>query len=374
MLGVGVGAYGDSEHVAAIREGLVKELDAIAKAKGIDISLADPSSTRGSKVANCYTLGDVYGTANTNNKVHIGGFTGMAGAFQYNCYAMGNVTSSRPTIDIGIMDGRIANVAYDRNCYFNSDAKIVENGVVIESVYTGADGTGSSKDVTFGKTAAEIGSQEFADILNANIDNVVKELEAADEELGGIMSIYYNAGPSGLNRWVTDGSKAVFGSGSSGEIDPDEPKPQLADLKLVTKWGNTYCVDDDGTKLTGFQTVNGQTYFFSEKKGVMKKSSFFDVDGSRYYALKDGIIARNMKVSKWGTECLFGEDGKLLTGFNSFNGDDYYSKENGAIVKPNWIRLDEGTYYAKADGHLAKNETIKKWGKKYTFDENGKLK
>ncbi|MBQ6407718.1 MAG: ketopantoate reductase family protein [Butyrivibrio sp.] len=50
MLGVGVGAYGDSEHVAALREGLVKELDAIAEAKDIDISLADPSSTRGSKV------------------------------------------------------------------------------------------------------------------------------------------------------------------------------------------------------------------------------------------------------------------------------------------------------------------------------------
>ena len=50
MLGVGVGAYDDSEHVAALREGLVKELDAIAEAKGIDISLADPSSTRGSKV------------------------------------------------------------------------------------------------------------------------------------------------------------------------------------------------------------------------------------------------------------------------------------------------------------------------------------
>ena len=50
MLGVGVGAYGDSEHVAALREGLVKELDAIAEAKGIEISLADPTSTRGSKV------------------------------------------------------------------------------------------------------------------------------------------------------------------------------------------------------------------------------------------------------------------------------------------------------------------------------------
>ena len=51
ILGVGVGAYSDSEHVAAIREGLVKELDAIAKAKGIDISKADSSSFRGSKVS-----------------------------------------------------------------------------------------------------------------------------------------------------------------------------------------------------------------------------------------------------------------------------------------------------------------------------------
>ena len=50
MLGVGVGAYGDSEHVAALRAGLVGELEAIAKAKGIDLSLADATSTRGSKV------------------------------------------------------------------------------------------------------------------------------------------------------------------------------------------------------------------------------------------------------------------------------------------------------------------------------------
>ncbi len=50
MLGVGVGAYSDSEHVAAIRDGLVRELEAIAKAKGIDLSLADATSVRGSKV------------------------------------------------------------------------------------------------------------------------------------------------------------------------------------------------------------------------------------------------------------------------------------------------------------------------------------
>ncbi len=50
MLGVGVGAYTDSEHVAAIKEGLVKELEAVARAKGIDLSKADASSYTGSKV------------------------------------------------------------------------------------------------------------------------------------------------------------------------------------------------------------------------------------------------------------------------------------------------------------------------------------
>lgn len=50
MLGVGVGAYSDSEHVALLKEGLVKELDAIAKAKGIDMTVTASSSARGSKV------------------------------------------------------------------------------------------------------------------------------------------------------------------------------------------------------------------------------------------------------------------------------------------------------------------------------------
>lgn len=179
------------------------------------------SVTNRINVLNCYALGDVYGTANTNNKVHIGGFTGMAGAFQYNCYAMGNVTSNRPTVDIGIMDGRIANIAYDRNCYFNKDAKIIENGNEIQSVYTGADGTGSSKDVTFGKTKDEIGSADFEALLNENVKNVTSELEIADSELGGIMSIYYNRGTTGLKNWGIKEGIAVF-SGAEAKVNENK--------------------------------------------------------------------------------------------------------------------------------------------------------
>ena len=50
ILGAGVGCYRDSSHMQAIREGLRQELEAIAAAKGIDMSKADTSSSRGSAV------------------------------------------------------------------------------------------------------------------------------------------------------------------------------------------------------------------------------------------------------------------------------------------------------------------------------------
>lgn len=50
VLGVGVGCYEDSEHMTAIREGLKKELLAIAEAKGINLELINEKSSKGSAV------------------------------------------------------------------------------------------------------------------------------------------------------------------------------------------------------------------------------------------------------------------------------------------------------------------------------------
>ena len=62
VLGAGVGCYRDSEHMKAISDGLRHELEAIAKAKGIDFSVIDNSSARGSAVpptARYSTLQDI---------------------------------------------------------------------------------------------------------------------------------------------------------------------------------------------------------------------------------------------------------------------------------------------------------------------------
>lgn len=50
ILGAGVGCYRDSVHMKAISDGLKGELEAIAQAKGIDLSKTETSSGRGSAV------------------------------------------------------------------------------------------------------------------------------------------------------------------------------------------------------------------------------------------------------------------------------------------------------------------------------------
>lgn len=50
ILGAGVGCYSDSAHIKAISDGLRRELEAIAAAKGIDLSKAAVASTHGSTV------------------------------------------------------------------------------------------------------------------------------------------------------------------------------------------------------------------------------------------------------------------------------------------------------------------------------------
>lgn len=62
IIGAGVGCYTDSEHMEAISEGLRKEVEAVALAKGIDMSRCAGTSSRGSAVpptARYSTLQDI---------------------------------------------------------------------------------------------------------------------------------------------------------------------------------------------------------------------------------------------------------------------------------------------------------------------------
>lgn len=93
VLGAGVGCYQDSVHMQAISDGLQQELEAIARAKGIDISKADASSNISSLVppsARYSTLQDLDAGRHTEIDMFSGAIVRMGQALgiptPYNAY------------------------------------------------------------------------------------------------------------------------------------------------------------------------------------------------------------------------------------------------------------------------------------------------
>lgn len=82
ILGAGVGCYQDSVHMKQISGGLRRELEAVAAAKGIDISQADSSSSHGSAVppsARYSTLQDLDAGRHTEIDMFSGALVRMGG-------------------------------------------------------------------------------------------------------------------------------------------------------------------------------------------------------------------------------------------------------------------------------------------------------
>ncbi len=204
--------------------------------------------------------------------------------------------------------------------------------------------------------------------------------------------------------------------------------------KFVTEYGNTYYVDADGQKVIGLAAIDDAKYFFKEN-GSMVKNDFAEIDGVSYYFGSDGKAVTGI-LQKWGQiygfdaggaqykdkiaeidgnkyyfknnggaviqdyanvgdkTYYFNAEGHMVTGFlqkwgNEYffdesgaqvksdmfesDGDTYYAKENGSILKGDFREFSDGTRYFNVQGKMVKGTTITRWGKKYTFDDNGIL-
>lgn len=105
--------------------------------------------------------------------------------------------------------------------------------------------------------------------------------------------------------------------------------PASADWK-TTSAGKKY-VDDSGSYVTGWQTINGKKYYF-KSNGIMHKGWLKTSSGKKYY---------------------FNSDGTMRTG---------------------WMKTTSGKkYYFRKNGVMAADVKIKISGKVYTFDKNGVL-
>ena len=158
--------------------------------------------------------------------------------------------------------------------------------------------------------------------------------------------------------------------------------------------GKTYCFDENGNMLIGFQKVSGKTYYFDESGKML--IGWKRIDGKKYlFDLTDGHMHTGWE---WVSEnsawyYLSPQTGYLLEGWLDYKGRkyyltpvDYYAKtgwqkidgkwyffdKKNADMKTGWLSDGGKTYYLRTNGVMATG-TQSIDGKTYTFGASGAL-
>lgn len=158
-------------------------------------------------VANSYAFGSVYGDAGANSAC-VGGIAGMQGGMAGNNYTDVQLETKNTTQDIGGIAGRNTGIGVVNFGYFNSEKKMKSGNKELDAKAVGVNVTMFSSAVeknTEGKTAAELKSEAFKDLLN---DNQCEDTDLRSDMNNAIQSyqIYLRTGGStiSVDSWILD--------------------------------------------------------------------------------------------------------------------------------------------------------------------------
>ena len=172
---------------------------------------------------------------------------------------------------------------------------------------------------------------------------------------GGWQYRAYNGTP--LTGWQTiDGDIYYF--------DPNRDDTMAADWQTVG--GFRYYLGTEGKAAVGWTEVEGSRYFFGET-GVMA-SGWLEQDGQRYWLGDDGTMRTGWVELPEGRYYL-DEGGVMQTGWVEFPEGRYWLREDGAM-HTGWVELDTGRYYLGEDGVMVTGWLMLE-GSRYFFDETG---
>ena len=132
-----------------------------------------------------------------------------------------------------------------------------------------------------------------------------------------------------------------------------------------------YCVNIDGKMQTGFQEIEGKTYFFSRVTGELR-TGMFAIDGPMYYFDENGVIQIGLQEIN-GKKYYFGTDGKMQTGFQEIEGKTYFFSRITGELRTGMFAIDGPMYYFDENG-VMQTGTFNIDGIEYTFGSDGKLK
>ena len=129
----------------------------------------------------------------------------------------------------------------------------------------------------------------------------------------------------------------------------------------------------DGKLQGGWQTVNGERYYFDWSDGKSLRWSQ-KIGGAWYYFDGDSVMQTGWITWKDGTKSFFDWDGKALLGWRSFNGVKYYFDQATGISKRWSQKIDGSWYYFDGTSVMQKGWVTWKDGTKSYFqtDSSGR--
>ncbi len=114
-----------------------------------------------------------------------------------------------------------------------------------------------------------------------------------------------------------------------------------------TGWADVYYLNN-GVAVTGIQEIDGATYIFNSE-GIVQKGNF-EHGGAYYSAGETGAIVKLQFVTlEDGSRRYLGETGAAPIGFIDVNGSTYYQNDK-AIIVTGRVEIDGTTYYFNDNG------------------------
>ena len=278
--------------------------------------------TNRATILNAYTLGDVHADADQTNRAEAGGFIALDGGVCVNCYAMGNVEIvSKYSMYLGGFVGMAASASETRQCYYNTDAdQTVAGKPAEEKHFAGKYVNAAVDEPEQAKTAEEIGSEAFCELLNDNRLGIAGTLEEIGNELGAdengsskYQSIYYRGDGSDLTEWVVLEDHAGFALPEQTPVNPFVDVQEGQYFYDAVLWAvNAKPQITTGTGKTTFSPnaacTRGQIVTFlwraaGTPEPTLKVCPFKDVDEGAYYykavlwAVETGITTGTGKTA-----------------------------------------------------------------------------
>lgn len=146
--------------------------------------------------------------------------------------------------------------------------------------------------------------------------------------------------------------------GTSREIDGKryvfDTDGKMCTNGWVKLWGDDYYVDANGIAATGLKTIGGKQYIFSEG-GWLHKNGVREYEGKYYWLNSDGSVRAVVKE-----------------GWNQI-GSKWYYMRNSEMLHNTLLTLDDVRYGFGSDYAMCTNGVKYAWYDYYMFDANGKL-